>query len=355
MIKKFDIIKKNESNKKSFRVAQIYSQFDLKDENLGEHFQGEFDFPNEWNVGVIVGKSGTGKTTIAKELFGDTICNFEYKEKSVVDDFDKSIPFAEIISVLSSVGFSSPPSWIKPYNVLSNGEKMRIDLARAILANKDIISFDEFTSVIDREVAQLGSYAVQKAVRKRNKKFIAISCHYDILDWLEPDWVFCTDDMSFKMTRGLHRRPEIKLDIRRTKGYWRYFSKYHYLSHNYRNNALEFVAFFKEKPVALLAFGSYPHPKLKMWLVHRIVVLPDYQGLGIAQNLLNFGCSYVKKNKNANYISLITSLKNFAKSVSFNKNFILKYEGRLSGNNRKDLQKSSSRNRNTYSFKYIGK
>lgn len=359
MKKEFDITRKNEYNRKSFRVAQIFDQFDLKDENLGEHFKGEFDFPDEWNIGVIVGKSGTGKTTIAKELFGDTICNFEYKEKSVVDDFDKSIPFSEITSVLSSVGFSSPPSWIKPYNVLSNGEKMRVDLARAILADKDIVSFDEFTSVVDREVAKLGSFAVQKAVRKRNKKFIAISCHYDILEWLEPDWVFCTDDMSFKMTRGLLRRPEIKLDIRRTRGYWKYFSKYHYLSHNYRNNALEFVAFYKEKACALIAFGSYPHPVYnKMWLVHRIVVLPDYQGLGIAQQLLNFGCSYVKKNKNSNYISLVTSLKLFARNVyKYNHNFVLVSEGRQRGKNKnlKHLDKSSSKDRNTYSFKYVGK
>ena len=361
MKKEFDIIRKNKTDKKSFRVAQVFSQFDLQEENLGEHFEGCFDIPEDWNVGVIVGKSGTGKFTIAKELFGDTICDFKYKANSVIDDFDKSIPFSDIIATLSSVGFASPPSWIKPYNVLSNGEKMRVDLARAILSNKPIVSFDEFTSVVDREVAQLGSFAVQKAVRKNNKKFIAISCHYDILDWLEPDWVFCTDDMSFKMTRGVHRRPQIKLDIRKTKGYWRYFSKYHYLSHNFRQNGelYEFTAFYKDKPVGFIALQSYPHGKYHhMKLVHRVVVLPDYQGIGIAQNMLNFACHYVVEKKNADYVSIVTSLKTFAMSLYKNKNFILTRQGHMCGGYSPKmikLKKASSKNRNTWTFKYVGK
>lgn len=74
---------------------------------------------------------------------------------------------------------------------------MRVDLANGILSNKDIIVFDEFTSVVNREVAKIGSYAIQKAIRKQNKKFIAVGCHYDVIEWLEPDWIFCTDDMSF--------------------------------------------------------------------------------------------------------------------------------------------------------------
>ncbi len=64
-------------------------------------------------------------------------------------------------------------------------------------AQKRVV-FDEFTSVVDREVAKVGSYAVSKAVRRQpGKQFIAVTCHYDVVDWLEPDWVFCTDTMEF--------------------------------------------------------------------------------------------------------------------------------------------------------------
>ena len=87
---------------------------------------------------------------------------------------------------------------------------MRVDLANALLSDKEIIAFDEFTSVINREVAKIGSYAVQKAIRKNNKKFIAISCHYDIIDWLEPDWTFCTDTMEFEICKKKDQKLNVK-------------------------------------------------------------------------------------------------------------------------------------------------
>ena len=63
--------------------------------------------------------------------------------------------------------------------------------------NQPLIVFDEFTSVVDREIAKVSAYAISKAVRRSTKKFIAVTCHFDIVDWLEPDWVFCTDTMEF--------------------------------------------------------------------------------------------------------------------------------------------------------------
>ena len=99
-------------------------------------------------------------------------------------------PIKDITGILTAVGFSSPPSWIKPYRVLSNGERFRCDLARAILEGGELVVFDEFTSVVDRTVARIGSAAVAKAVRRTGPpRFVAISCHYDIARWLQPDWV----------------------------------------------------------------------------------------------------------------------------------------------------------------------
>lgn len=191
----FNIVRKSEIDK-TFRVAKVMSDFDLKIEHSNEKFVGELNFPDEWQIGVIVGASGTGKTTIAKELFSEEIITeFEYNHKSVIDDMPKNVSVDDIEKMFYAVGFGSVPSWIKPYNVLSNGEKMRVDLARALL-EKDFVVFDEFTSVVDRNVAQTASLAINKAIKRTNKKFIAISCHYDILEWLHPDWVFDTNEMK---------------------------------------------------------------------------------------------------------------------------------------------------------------
>lgn len=191
----FNIIKQN-NIQKTFRIAKVMSDFDVKIEHSNEHFEGKIDLPKEWNIGLIVGGSGTGKSTIANELFKDNIITkFDYNDKSVLDNMPENIETRDIEKMFYSVGFGSVPSWLKPYKVLSNGEKMRVDLARALL-EKDFIVFDEFTSVVDRQVAQTACIAINKAIKGTNKKFIAVSCHKDIIEWLQPDWIFDTDKMQ---------------------------------------------------------------------------------------------------------------------------------------------------------------
>ena len=189
----------------SERVSEVMTDFDIKEEHSNECFEGDIDIDGQdWKIGLIVGGSGSGKSTIAKELFPDSYVNgFKYSEKSVFDNMPEKCNVKDIEKAFTSVGFSSPPSWLKPYNVLSTGEKMRVDLARSILENDSLIVFDEFTSVVDREVAKTCCIAVQKEVRRSDKRFIAVSCHKDIIDYLAPDWVYDTDQKCFFGQRDL--------------------------------------------------------------------------------------------------------------------------------------------------------
>jgi ABC-type ATPase with predicted acetyltransferase domain len=183
----------------SFRAQSVIGSFTLQDVKMEKQFAGSIPIEGEeWQIGVIVGRSGTGKTSIAKQLFPNEYINgFEYKSDTVLDDFPESTSVSEITSALCNVGFASPPDWLKAYEHLSQGEKMRVDIARALRLKQRLVVFDEFTSVVDREIAKVSAFAIAKAVRRTSKRFIAVTCHYDVLDWLEPDWVFCTDDMSF--------------------------------------------------------------------------------------------------------------------------------------------------------------
>jgi ABC-type ATPase with predicted acetyltransferase domain len=193
----FDIVRKSKPAE-TFRVASVTGTYDLQTTEIEEHFQGDIDLPEKWNIGLIVGRSGTGKSTIAKELFGANLINgYDWTHECLLDDFPADAEMNDIYQALNSVGFASPPSWLKPFAVLSNGEKMRCEMARAIVENEDLFVFDEFTSVVDRNVAKIGSLATQKAVRRSGKQFIAVTCHYDVEEWLMPDWVFNTDTMTF--------------------------------------------------------------------------------------------------------------------------------------------------------------
>lgn len=326
----FNIIRESKP-KKSFRVASVIGKFDLPSEHIVENFNGDINLPDNWQVGLIVGKSGTGKTTIAKELFPDSyITNFQYNSESILDDMPKDKSVEEITSAFNSVGFSSPPSWLKPYSALSNGQKMRVDLANAILSDKELFVFDEFTSVVDRNVAQIGSFAMQKAIRKTNKKFIAVTCHFDVEDWLLPDWVFDTDTMTFRTCEGQKKnRPAIKFEIFNTsdKTIWKMFAKHHYLSHSHNNAASVFVATINNQIAGFLSVLSFPHPLVKNFRkVHRLVILPDYQGAGFGIKFLNEVGKYYKENKYR--FTIVTSAPSLINALKKSTYWICKHYGR---------------------------
>lgn len=349
----FDIVKKIKAEK-SFRVASVMDKFDLQNSRIIETFKGNLDLSRSWQIGIIYGNSGTGKTCIAKELFEENyIINFVYNAKSILDDMPRNKSVDEIVRTFNFVGFSSPPSWLKPYSVLSNGERMRVDLARAILDEKELIVFDEFTSVVDRNVAKIASAAISKAIKRSNKKFIAISCHNDIIEWIEPDWIFCTNNMKFEYTRGRLRRPKIELEIFNEKGKWELFRKYHYLNHEINNASEQFVAYHNDYPCGFCAVLHFPHPKMKnIKRCTRLVVLPDYQGIGIGNKLLEFVANrYIKKFR----FRITTSTPALIHSFIKNKVWKLKFKGRRRKISRsKVMSETISKKRFTTSWEYIG-
>jgi len=145
------------------------------------------NLPKKFKLGVIVGSSGSGKSTLLKH-FGSEEQPIWDPNKSVISHFESP---EDGINKLSSVGFNTIPSWYKPYHVLSNGEKFRADLARKIKSSAVI---DEYTSVVDRNVAKAASVALSRYIKNNDVENVVLStCHHDIVDWLEPDWVLNTD------------------------------------------------------------------------------------------------------------------------------------------------------------------
>lgn len=278
--------------KRTARVMQLEGLFEIPPTQRSE-VAWTVDLPLEqklWHIGLIVGPSGSGKTTVARELFSDAIIHgFDWSsDASIVDDFPREMSIKDVTALLSSVGFSSPPSWLRPFHVLSNGEQFRVTVARALAEGRELTVIDEFTSVVDRTVAQIGSAAVAKAVRRRKQKLIAVSCHYDIVDWLQPDWIYEPATGEFQW-RYLQRRPEIRLEIARVhRSAWQLFKHHHYLDTNLHVAAQCFCAFIDNRPVAFTGVLSFPHAVRPGWREHRTVCLPDFQGVGIGNALSEF-------------------------------------------------------------------
>jgi len=282
---------------RSSRARQVEALFDVPaQEKCSLKWEG--DAPIEarpWNVGLVVGPSGCGKSSVARHMFG---ANFhpelEWRGKSVIDDFSETLSVADVAAACSSVGFNTIPAWLRPYAVLSNGEKFRVEVARRLLEGGDPIVIDEFTSVVDRQVAQIGSHAVAKFVRANKRQFVAVSCHYDIVDWLQPDWVLEPATMTFTW-RSLQPRPTIDVEIVRVDhSAWRTFAPYHYLSADLHRGAACFVLFARGSPAAFAGIINFPHPTTHdIKRCSRLVTLPDWQGLGLAFVLIDqLGAAY---------------------------------------------------------------
>ena len=273
----------------------VYESFDIQNReetsvsipmSLGE--AKTFD----WNIGVILGSSGSGKTTILKKCGESKQPKFDYN-KPLISNFNWLEP-KEATLVLTSMGLSSVPTWLRPFNALSNGEQYRATLAYLVASAKDgeVILIDEYTSVVDRDVAKAMSFALQKYIRRENKRIILASCHYDILEWLIPDWT-CSPQKGGVLERcdyRRHGRPKIELQISRVESEtWNLFKKHHYLTEDVNKSCKFFLFEWNGKPIAINAVINQPSGHFKNGTREsRIVVLPDFQGMGLGAYISNF-------------------------------------------------------------------
>lgn len=270
------------------RVMQAESMFELPAAATAE-VRWSLDLPledREWQIGLIVGPSGAGKSTIARELFGEHIVDELVwpADRSVLDGFGPELGIKDVTGWLSAVGFSSPPSWLRPFQVLSTGEKFRATMARALAEAEDLVVIDEFTSVVDRQVARAACAAVSKAVRRGGRRFVGVGCHYDVLEWLQPDWI-CEPHESLFRWREVQQRPRVNLDIVPVhRQAWQLFKQHHYLNSDIHQPARCFLAMWDGVPVAFGAATVAPG-QVSFWRGHRVVCLPDYQGMGIGNAL----------------------------------------------------------------------
>lgn len=180
---------------KSYAAERTRGLYNVDVED-GQRFRLEVDVPvdtDDWQIGVVVGPSGSGKTSILQALGEEGWREWRGgrwpKDKPIIELLtEMRDDYAKATASLAAVGLGSVPSWLRPRSVLSMGEGFRADMARLLLDNSNYVMLDEFTSVLDRQVAKVGAGAFAKAWRKQERKIIFFTCHYDILDWVQPDW-----------------------------------------------------------------------------------------------------------------------------------------------------------------------
>jgi ABC-type lipoprotein export system ATPase subunit/GNAT superfamily N-acetyltransferase len=260
-------------------LDKIKQKYDIKD--YVEASVAIPDLPTDGIV-LIVGTSGSGKSTILRNLGKLQQPKIEFYN-TVIENFSSPERGEEL---LLACGLRSIPTWFRPPHTLSNGEHHRFEMAMCL--DQDIATIDEFTSVVDRDTAKSLALSIRKYYDQRGtaEPLYIASCHRDIIDWLDPDWVYDTDLQKLDNRRSLLRlgtRPELALTIRSTTpDYWRYFSRYHYLDTRMSRSVHCYVLLLGDKPIGFhAAIHSTNRDIHSYWRGHRTVILPEFQGMGI--------------------------------------------------------------------------
>jgi ABC-type ATPase with predicted acetyltransferase domain len=285
------------------RARSLYNVTDGQDTRFRLTVEVPLEIEPGWRIGVVVGPSGSGKTSVGRAL-SERAGWAEWQPKwgggPILEEVGAK--FERATGTLSAVGLGSVPSWLRPYGVLSNGERFRADMARLLLTEHRDVWLDEFTSVLDRQVAKVGAAAFAKAWRKQKaeRRVVLLTPHYDILEWVEPDWVLDTKDgqegevkvPTWSEEVGGWSRPKVRLEV--TEEGWRFwhstFEQHHYLKAHPMAFSTAYVGWVGDEPVAHLGMSGMVSGKKREARACRMVVKPEWQGIGIGIPFLEALC-----------------------------------------------------------------
>ena len=114
----------------SFRCQKAADSLDIDATKKSKHrLEVKADIESEFSLGLIVGASGSGKTTLARRIYGDGVFKDVLDErKPIIEQFPDDMEYQDCVNLLTGVGLTSVPCWIRPVATLSNGQKARADV-----------------------------------------------------------------------------------------------------------------------------------------------------------------------------------------------------------------------------------
>lgn len=151
------------------------------------------------DIVYLTGPSGAGKSVLLRELqrcvpAGEAVNLADIDlppDRTVVDCFAQDV--IATLRTLSTVGLSDVFSLLNRPGWLSDGQKYRFRLARALAAGKPFVFADEFGSELDRITAATVAFNVHKQAKRTGTTLVLASSRDDILVDLAPDTIILKD------------------------------------------------------------------------------------------------------------------------------------------------------------------
>jgi hypothetical protein len=180
---------------RSDRVLEIAEAFGLGlDDKEFVVFDNQELEIQQGDVVYITGQSGSGKSTVLRELAvkmeknGLNVVNIddvELLDKPLIDQIGKNT--SEALNILSIAGLNDAYLFIRKPQELSDGQRYRFKLAKIIESGAGVWIADEFLAVLDRTTAKVIAFNLQKVARKVGATLMVATTHTDMVWDLAPN------------------------------------------------------------------------------------------------------------------------------------------------------------------------
>lgn len=145
------------------------------------------------DVVYITGQSGSGKSTVLRELAAQMaplgvadIDKIALDERvPLIDQIGKTT--SDALNYLSIAGLNDAYLFIRKPQELSDGQRYRFRLAKIIESGAKVWVADEFLAVLDRTTAKVIAFNLQKVARKVGATLIVATTHTDMVNDLAPN------------------------------------------------------------------------------------------------------------------------------------------------------------------------
>ena len=282
--------------------------------------------PRPGTITLITGPSGSGKSMLLAEIARRFPAAREVgrlpfpTDVSVLDAVAPTRGLDEALAILTACGLGEPMLWVRGFRQLSDGERFRARLARAISlqlrerATAPLL-VDEFGAVLHRRLARSMAFNLRKLASRCSLALVLAAAQDDVVGELAPDTVIRLGEGDPEVT--LHdmerRRPTSSLArrFRIARGTLRDYALFAPMHYRKRDNLgfIDRVFVLREGAQGPIAgIVVYGRPSLELTLrnlatgnrfrkdpgrlnrelrvLKRLVIHPDLRGCGLGRYLV---------------------------------------------------------------------
>lgn len=272
-------------------------------------------------ITLITGLSGSGKSTLLRKIAQQRpeavgLSTIGDPDRPIVDLLAADVPQA--IRWMSRFGLGEARLMTTPYRVLSDGQKVRTQLALLMWSRPQCIVIDEFLSVLDRMTARIVAYNLQKICRRNGTDAYLATARDDLVDAIGPDHLIevelggSSTTASMSVKASLPELAELKIGPGDAADF-RSLARYHYIEHlaseapltefewdqtvthvrvaRHRDRVVAAAVFSRPVPAVLERLPAFRQLNERAIVILRVIVHPLYRGIGLTKPLLEPGRS----------------------------------------------------------------